>query len=139
MLLGAVCIFPASSAPMLHYEAEGNFSYLGDDTTKTAAIYVYLNKKATDVTIPETIDGYTVTEICDDAFRDLENLKKVTLPDTVTKIGNHAFLQTPLKFLLLNILNHMALILLLLLFEISTQRPQRGNEEGGSQTKFPKT
>ena len=97
LILGAVCIFPASSAPMLHYEAEGNFSYLGDDTTKTAAIYVYLNKKATDVTIPETIDGYTVTEICDDAFRDLENLKKVTLPDTVTKIGNTAFNSTPLE------------------------------------------
>ena len=97
LLLGAVCIIPASSAPMLHYEANGNFSYLGDDTTKTAAIYNYLNKDATEVTIPAVIDGYTVTEICDEAFRLHKNITKITLPDTVTKIGNHAFLQTPLK------------------------------------------
>lgn len=47
------------------------------------------------VEIPETveIDGktYTVTEIAADAFKDNKELKEVTIPGTVTKIGDGAF------------------------------------------------
>lgn len=49
--------------------------------------------------IPETIDGETVTEIGYQAFYDGYNndkpgmnLRVVTIPDTVTKIGNYAFM-----------------------------------------------
>ena len=47
------------------------------------------------VEIPETveIDGktYTVTEIAADAFKDNKELTEVTIPGTVTKIGDGAF------------------------------------------------
>ena len=43
------------------------------------------------LTIPDTIDSYTVTEIASDAFADNKTLKKVYLPDTVTIIDYNAF------------------------------------------------
>lgn len=43
------------------------------------------------LTIPDTIDSYTVTEITSNAFADNETLKKVYLPDTVTIIDYNAF------------------------------------------------
>ena len=36
--------------------------------------------------IPETISGYPVVEIADDAFRDCTYLKDITLPKTLRKI-----------------------------------------------------
>ena len=41
--------------------------------------------------IPETISGYPVVEIADDAFRDCTYLKDITLPKTLRKIGSYAF------------------------------------------------
>lgn len=40
-----------------------------------------------DVTIPETIEGYPVTEIGSYAFENCTNLTSVTIPDSVTVIG----------------------------------------------------
>ena len=48
-----------------------------------------------DVVIPETVmksnTTYYVTSIADDAFKNSTNLKSVTIPSTVMKIGNNAF------------------------------------------------
>ncbi len=44
-----------------------------------------------EIEIPSTLDGYTVTSIGDSAFRDYEYLTHITIPDTVTSIGNSAF------------------------------------------------
>ncbi len=44
-----------------------------------------------DVTIPETIKGYTVTVIGEDAFAYCETLTSVVIPDSVTAIGDSAF------------------------------------------------
>ncbi len=41
--------------------------------------------------IPETISGYPVVEIADNAFRDCTYLKDITLPKTLRKIGSYAF------------------------------------------------
>ena len=41
--------------------------------------------------IPESISGYTVTEIGKGAFYDYRNLANVTIPDSITSIGEKAF------------------------------------------------
>lgn len=48
-----------------------------------------------DITIPDKIAGYTVTDIGDGAFRDIDvNDGVLTLPDTVRTIGANAFYNT---------------------------------------------
>lgn len=43
-----------------------------------------------DLVVPEELEGYPVTGISDAAFLDCEELKSVTLPASVTFIGDHA-------------------------------------------------
>ena len=70
----------------------------------------YLNKTATSVVIPETIEGKPVTAIDESAFFDcdkkslegdspksLENLTSITIPKSVTSISQRAFLCSSLK------------------------------------------
>ncbi|MCC8072753.1 MAG: leucine-rich repeat protein, partial [Clostridiales bacterium] len=45
----------------------------------------------TDITIPSTIDGYTVTSIGDYAFEFNDDLTSITIPDGVTSIGEWSF------------------------------------------------
>ena len=47
------------------------------------------------VTIPSTINGKTVTSIGDEAFKDNEDLREITLPKTINHIGMDAFTGTP--------------------------------------------
>ena len=74
--------------------AELNFAVNGDGTTAT--VKGYLNPATTEhtLTIPKTvtIDGklYTVTAIAEDAFNGA-SCTAVTIPDTVTTIGQSAF------------------------------------------------
>lgn len=49
------------------------------------------NGTATDLVIPSTINGKTVTAIGDEAFKECNTLVKVKLPDTIKTIGNSAF------------------------------------------------
>ncbi len=54
-------------------------------------IYQYDGYDTTgELVIPETIDGKTVVEICDSAFSSAD-FTKITLPDTITRIGDFAF------------------------------------------------
>lgn len=80
--------------------AEGNIT---DGTTpvtdfvvatdgKTAVIRAYTGD-ATSVTIPETIDGATVTAISETAFKGNTTIESVVLPETLTDIGEEAFFQ----------------------------------------------
>jgi hypothetical protein len=43
------------------------------------------------IEIPETVDGYTVTSIGNQAFRNCEKITAVTIPSTVTNLGDCAF------------------------------------------------
>ena len=78
------------------------FSITASAAEYTSGYYTYTvsNGEATitDVTvyeshivIPEYIDGYTVTEIADEAFRGCGNLESVVVPNSVTSIGENAF------------------------------------------------
>ena len=49
------------------------------------------NKSASDVVIPSKIKGRTVTSIGDSAFDGCTSLTNVTIPDSVTSIGDYAF------------------------------------------------
>ena len=44
-----------------------------------------------DVVIPSEIDGKTITSVAVSGFEDVGNIQSVTLPDTVTSIGQRAF------------------------------------------------
>ena len=57
----------------------------------TAEITDYIKITVKELTIPAEIDGYRVTSIGDDAFCNCENLKSITIPDSVTSIGDGAF------------------------------------------------
>ena len=56
-----------------------------------ATITGYTDLDVTDLVIPETIDGNTVTGIGQYAFEKYPNLKSVVIPKTVTRIGASAF------------------------------------------------
>ena len=43
------------------------------------------------INIPESIDGYTITSIGDNAFQDCNIISYVLIPDSVRSIGNYAF------------------------------------------------
>ena len=59
-------------------------------TDNKAAVTRYLGSD-TNVTIPETIAGYTVTMIDDGTFGGFDTLQSVTLPDSVINIAHDAF------------------------------------------------
>ncbi len=67
----------------------GDFAYTLSDTLE-ATITDHSGRYET-VVIPETIDGYTVTEIGANAFYGCTNLKELELAKTITKIGQTAF------------------------------------------------
>lgn len=62
---------------------------------RTVAVVTYTNKNISNLTIPGsvTINGVKcrVTEINNKAFKNFENLKKVTIGQNVTKIGKQSF------------------------------------------------
>ena len=62
----------------------GDYSYsINKDGTVTITNYT---GSASNVVIPSTLDGYTVTALGKDAFTDNDNLYSVTIPDTVIEI-----------------------------------------------------
>ncbi len=57
----------------------------------TYAVSVGSATMVSNITIPNYHNGKKVTEICEDAFRDCRNLRKISIPDTVKTIGSLAF------------------------------------------------
>lgn len=59
----------------------------------TACITQYIGIQGVrDIKIPDTIDGYEVTEIGEGAFRGLHEVKSITVPASVLSIGKQAFM-----------------------------------------------
>ena len=75
-----------------HTPGEGKFSYKVNDDNKSCTITNYEGKQSCDLTVPESIDGFTVTAIDAYAFYYCTGFTgKLTLPDTVESIGHAAF------------------------------------------------
>ena len=69
----------------------GAFTYrIKGNGTAVITGYDWENHQGEDVYIPRMVDGYTVTEIGENAFSDVGTVI-VTLPDTITVIGSKAF------------------------------------------------
>ncbi len=66
-----------------------NFKYTVTDEN-SAVISKYIGNEAS-VKIPESINGYPVTEIGDSAFKGNFSLKNAEIPDSVKIIGDYAF------------------------------------------------
>lgn len=80
---------------------ECSFSLLAKSVTVDGITYKY-SKNSTylivikaaysgDIVIPDSAKGLPVKEIGSDAFSELDELKSVTLPNTIVKIGDYAF------------------------------------------------
>ncbi|MDY4812699.1 MAG: Ig-like domain-containing protein, partial [Ruminococcus sp.] len=85
-------IFNTYSLTMLNASAETTekFSYniMDNGTAQITKCY----ETAEDITIPQEIDGYSVTGIGDRVFSDCTGLSSVKIPDTVEFIDDDAFL-----------------------------------------------
>ncbi|MGN0569234.1 MAG: leucine-rich repeat domain-containing protein [Candidatus Fimenecus sp.] len=69
----------------------GDFEYeVISEEDKTCAIIGYTGTAA-ELEIPREMDGYVVTAIDDFVFEDCESLESVTIPDSVTSIGEDLF------------------------------------------------
>lgn len=80
----------------------GDYEYviLEDNTAK---ITKYLGtQEVPELQIPSAIDEYTVTVIGKEAFKDVQCIKKVYTPDTLTKIEEYAFAGSSIKNALMN-------------------------------------
>lgn len=87
--------YPKTSGTKLSSD-EANYKVTSDWYSNPTLEYVSpMNKKATNVTIPDTInvDGvtYKVTSVAANAFKNNKKLKNITIGINVEKIGNKAF------------------------------------------------
>lgn len=88
VLLAAVIV--AVSAPLCLAATYESFTYeVNADNTLTITAFTNLHQSS--VTVPETIDGKTVTAIGDNVFKGKSSLKTVKIPNSVISIGNYAF------------------------------------------------
>ena len=67
------------------------FEYETLENDSTAAIITGWSGNVSDITIPETIDGYKVIGIGGKAFADKNIIKSVSMADSITEIGYSAF------------------------------------------------
>jgi hypothetical protein len=81
-LLALLLLFPIARLPAQ------DFTYTNNNGAITITGYT---GPGGNVTIPSTIEGLPVTSIGDSAFFESTNIAKVTIPNGVTNIGDHAF------------------------------------------------
>ena len=81
-----------SSALTAHAEGsiEEDYNFTVNEDGSTVTITKWTGS-GSEIEVPETLDGKTVTVIGPWAFAQIESITKVTLPDTVTEIGDSAF------------------------------------------------
>lgn len=74
-------------AAVSYYSGDYEYEYADDNTV----IITDYSGSDSNLTIPSTLDGDTVTCIGESAFWGTDSLKAVKIPDTVTSIGKYAF------------------------------------------------
>ncbi len=77
--------------PTVSADTSGDFTYTAWDGKATITGYY---GSETVLEIPATLEGYPVTAIGDYAFYGCTSLADITLPDSVTEIGENAFYNT---------------------------------------------
>lgn len=86
MVISMVSVLPIFTATA---ETYGDYEYtVLDDGTVEITKY---NGTATELVIPSEIDSMSVTSIGDSAFEENGTITNITIPDSVTTIGNYAF------------------------------------------------
>ena len=70
---------------------EGLVYTVNEDGTSVTLAGMEAGNDATVLSVPETVEGYSVTAVGDDAFSGNKVLTQVVLPATVTEIGARAF------------------------------------------------
>ena len=92
LTLSAFALAPVSvSAETIAVSGDYSYALVGnDDDGYTAEITAYSGSDS-ELTLPGTLDGYTVTGIRREVFRNKAFLTSVTFPDTVTFIADYAF------------------------------------------------
>ena len=89
ILLAALCLLACAAADEPTVYQRGNFKFiLLEDGT--AEITGYTGNSA-NLVVPDTLDGYKVTGIGDDAFYSCDSLTSITIPDSVTQMGANPF------------------------------------------------
>ena len=89
-VLGTVC-FSNMTADKVSAKTSGDYRYVvTGKKQKTCAIRKYTGKDK-DVTVPEKLDGYTVTRIGNSAFTGNKKIQSIKLPKHITMIGEKSF------------------------------------------------
>ena len=89
VLIANLCLLylPSCTRRVIEYQF-GDYRYTVETQEVTITEY---SGDATDVTVPESIDGMPVVAIGRSAFHNCDKMKSLTLPDSVIKIGGLAF------------------------------------------------
>lgn len=89
LLLGAMLLLPVQA------QAEEDELWQVIDYEDGSYAVILKDKTLTEVEVPSEIDGKIISKIEVDCFIECENLKKVTIPDSITVIDDYAFYNCP--------------------------------------------
>ena len=97
ILLVMVVMISSKALAGASFEVIDGFKYILDSDTKTATLLPNTEKYAGDVVIPESVkakDGndYKITAFGDKCFCDCSFLTSITIPSSVTSLGDGCFL-----------------------------------------------
>ncbi|MBQ4358582.1 MAG: leucine-rich repeat protein [Paludibacteraceae bacterium] len=94
LILSTVCMLFCATGLWAQTLVDGIY-YNFDASTQTASVVKGGNKYSGNITIPSTVayngTSYSVTSIGDEAFSYCTGLTSVTIPNSVTSIGEGAF------------------------------------------------
>ncbi len=96
MMIGVCTAVPlTANAVYINYEnrKNDNFEYVFFKDEGCIGVYSYTGKES-EVVIPETIDGYPVTKIGAPMFEGCDFVTKISVPDTITEVGEDTFADT---------------------------------------------
>jgi hypothetical protein len=97
LFLTLTAVLFLAGVPLRAENPPADFRYDLNEAGDGVVIQKYLKGGDAPVVIPGTIEGYPVTEIGREAFSDSRYLSAVTIPDSVTRIGDRAFQGCSLK------------------------------------------